>query len=109
MPWLEIDTYHVPVPAGTTICCSLASPSRAAINVPVASKTSTFASSPDGLVGTTEITAPVFEVVKENVSTSDIRSMMPVVERPPAVSVSGVAAAIVPPKSSGRKPSPPVG
>ena len=63
----------------------------------VASNTSSFASSPDGLVGTTEITAPAPVVVKENVSTSVIRSMMPEADRLPSTAVKVVAVANVPP------------
>jgi len=109
LPWLDTDTYHVPLPTGSTICCSLVSPSLAATSVPVASNTSTFASSPDGLGGTTEITAPPLPAVNENVSTSVIPSMTPAIERIPLVAVRAEAVAIVPPKSSARNPSPPAG
>ena len=109
MPWLDTDTYHVPLPTGSTICWSLVSPSLATTSVPAASNTSTFASSPEGLVGTTEMTAPPPPVVNEKVSTSVIRSMIPAADRNPFVAVSAEAVAIVPPKSSARKPSPPAG
>ena len=54
-------------------------------------------STPDGLVGTAEITAPPAVATNEKASTSAIRSMMPLAVRLPAVADRAWAVAIVPP------------